>query len=198
MNYNTQPIPNISFTHKSVINTGFLWALSGIIFALIPSFTGNQSNSTLGFALAGAGFAVNICILVYAIKKYRDEESGGYMTFGNGFLFIFFASIYAGIILGVFSYIQVTFIDPGMMDEAINAQMAEMEKQGMTEEQMEMTQSMTGFMKWPIFIAAVALLGKIFAGILMGLIISAIFKKDPPYNNPQPRVYKDPNEETTI
>ena len=199
MNYIPQTTnANVSFTHKSVINTGVLWALTGVVIGLIPSVTGNQNSPMMGYALSGLAFIINIIILVVAIKKYRDDELGGYMTFGQGFLFIFFAAIYSGVILGLFTFIQMTFIDPGMMDEMMNAQMAEMEKQGMTEEQMEMANSMTGFMKSPIFIAVVTVFSKIIGGIIMGLIISAIFKKDPPYNTPVAPMYKNPNEETTI
>jgi len=198
MNYNINAPATVSFTHKSVINTGFLWALSGIVFALIPSMTGNASDVSMGYLLAGGALVVNILILIYSIKKFRDVDLGGYMTFGQGFLFIFFASIYCAVILGIFSYIQMTFIDPGMMDEAVNAQMAEMEKQGLTEEQIEAANSMTGFMKTPIFVAAITIFSKMIGGIIIGLILSAIFQKNPPYNSPSKPVYKDPNEETTI
>ena len=80
----------------------------------------------------------------------------------------------------------------------MNQQMAEMEKQGMTEEQMEMASQMTGIFKTPMAIAIISLLAQLFWGAILGLIFGAIMKKWPPPVQHSTQVYKDLNEETSI
>lgn len=96
------------------------------------------------------------------------------MTFGRGFQFVFFASIIVAIVTSIFVFIQMKYIDPSMMDEAMNQQMAEMEKQGMTEEQMEMASQMTGIFKTPMAIAIISLLAQLFWGAILGLILEQL------------------------
>lgn len=181
MSYDTNVQPKPSFTQRSIVNTGLLLALFSVIFALIPSVTNLYGNKVLSGVITLASYLITIGILVNAIKKYRDDELGGYMSFGNGFLFVFFACIISGIITSIFSYIQLTFIDPGMMQEALNEQMAQMEKQGLTEEQMEVASSVTNIFRSPAILSLFAFLGQLVAGAILGAILGAIFQKNPPF-----------------
>ena len=198
MNYNTYEMPPLSISHKSVLNTGFLLAMVGIVFALIPSITNTVQNKAIGIAINMVSLFITVVVFFVSLKKYRDEELGGYMSMGRGFRFIFYASIFIAIVTSIFVFIQMKFIDPGMMDEAMNMQMAEMEKQGMTEEQMEMASKVTGIFKTPMAIAMISLLGQLFWGAILGLIFGAIMKKWPPPVQHSTQVYKDLNEETSI
>ena len=198
MNYNTYEMPAFSISHKSVLNTGFLLAMVGIVFALAPSLANTVENKGLGIAINMISLFITVIIYFITLKKYRDEELGGYMTFGRGFQFVFFASIIVAIVTSIFVFIQMKYIDPSMMDEAMNQQMAEMEKQGMTEEQMEMASQMTGIFKTPMAIAIISLLAQLFWGAILGLIFGAIMKKCPPPVQHSTQVYKDLNEETSI
>jgi len=181
MSYDTNVQPKPSFTQRSIVNTGLLLALFSVIFALIPSVANLNGNKVLSIVIGLVSYLVTIGILVTAIRKYRDDESGGYMSFGNGFLFVFLACIISGIITSIFTYIQLTFIDPGMMQEALNQQMAEMEKQGLTEEQMEMASSFTSILRSPVVLSLFAFLGQLVFGAILGAILGAIFQKNPPF-----------------
>ncbi len=198
MNYNTYEMPPFSISHKSVLNTGFLLAMVGIIFALAPSLLNTAENKGLGIAINMLSLFITVVIFFITLKKYREEELGGYMTFGRGFQFVFFASIIVAIVTSIFVFIQMKYIDPSMMDAAMNQQMADMEKQGMTEEQMEVATKVTGFFKTPMAIGLITLVGQLFWGALIGVIYGAIMKKWPPPAQFTAPVYKDPNEEISI
>ncbi len=180
MSYNTYEMPPLPITHKSILNTGFLLALVGIIFALIPTLADLSENTGVTMAISFASIAIAVIIFYINLKKYRDTELGGYMTLGRGFRYVFFTSIFIAIVMGIFMVIQMKFIDPGMMDAAMNTQMAEMEKQGMTEEQMEMASNISGYFTSPLAIGFITFFGQLFWGAIIGLILGAILKKWPP------------------
>lgn len=198
MSYNTHVMPPLPITHKSVINTGFLLALVGIVFALIPTVIDMTENTSISMMISFLSMAIAVIMFYASLKKYRDTELGGYMTLGRGFMFIFFASIYVAIIVGIFMIVQMKFIDPGMMDEVMNTQMAEMEKQGMTEEQMEMASKVSGYFTSPWAIGFMTFLGQLFWGAIIGLILGAILKKWPPPVQVNPTPHPMVDDEPTI
>lgn len=198
MSYSTYVMPPLPITHKSVMNTGFLLALVGIIFALIPAVTDIGESSSINMILSFISMAIAVVIFYVSLKKYRDTELGGYMSLGRGFQFVFFTSIYIGLLVGIFMIIQMKFIDPGMMDEVMNTQMAEMEKQGMTEEQMEMASKFSGYFTSPFAIGLMTFFGQLFWGAIIGLILGAILKNWPPPARLEPTPPPAGNEETTI
>lgn len=180
MSYKTELDPRPSFTQKSILNTAMLLALVSIITALIPSIMNVQGNAKASAIISLASYAITIYILIYALKKYRDEESGGYMSFSNGFLFVLYISIIVGIVMAIFSFIQLKYIDPHMLDEAFNKQMAEMEKNGMTDEQIEMANSFTAAFRSPAVISITAFLGQLVFGAILGAILGGIFQRNRP------------------
>ncbi|HQP78003.1 MAG TPA: DUF4199 domain-containing protein [Saprospiraceae bacterium] len=180
MSNNVEMEQKPSFTQKSVLNTAMLLALVSIITALIPSVLDLQGDTKTGVFITLVSYLITIFILVNALKKYRNEESGGYMSFSNGFLFVLYTSIIVGIIMAIFTFIQLTFIDADMLDEAFNKQMAEMEKNGMSEEQIEMANSITAVFRSPAVLSTAAFLGQLVFGAIIGAILGAIFQKNRP------------------
>jgi len=183
MRYQVEVEQRPSITQKSVLNNAFLIALISIIVALIPSITGmSPQNMTLTF-IQLASYIISIIILVQAIKKYRDEELGGYMKFINGFLYILLIYVIVSLISSIFIYIQMKFIDPGLLDAEMNKQMAELEKKGMSEEEMDFARSIFEKIRTPFVIAMIGFFSNLIAGAVLGLILGGIFQRNRPENN---------------
>ena len=117
-----------------------------------------------------------IAFLFLTQKEYRDTLSS-FMTFGEGFLAGLYYSIFSGILLAVFIYIYLTFINPHMMEQTIAAQHDVLIAKGLTEEQVETTAGITR--KFGSIIATMGvLIGTPIAGAIIALIGAAIFKKE--------------------
>lgn len=178
INSNVQP--PLPFTHKRVLNTSFLIALVSIIFSLLPTLLGVKQGGPVNYALSFASFVIMFLVLLNSMKQYREEELGSYMSFGRAFRFSFFVFIIASFIGSIFFFIQIQFITPGMLDEMMNTQIAEMEKRGMSEEEIEMGMKMTGMMSSPAILALFAFFGSLIWGVIISLIVGATTKRWPP------------------
>ncbi len=97
--------------HPSVKN-GVLGAMINIIITLLLAFI---SARTLLSGSFWTGFIVFIYFM-YLTGKESRELYGGYISFGEIFKYMFFASVIFATISVIFSYVQFNFIDPGLVD----------------------------------------------------------------------------------
>ena len=97
---------------KSVMNSGAITGALVIVFQLILYMTGQTASQSLGYI--GILF-VAFCIFFFT-KKYRNEELGGFITYGQSVGYGILIGVFAGILLGFFIYIEMKYIDPSIMD----------------------------------------------------------------------------------
>jgi hypothetical protein len=131
-----------------------------------------------------ASYAIIITMLVILLKKYRTE-TGGFISFGNAFLYCLVAFITSTIITTAFTYIFINYFDPQYMQHMMQAQRDYMENYlsgKVSEEQLSKTldqidaqaanaNSLLSTLKNMSF-------GVIF-GAIASLIIGASMKKNP-------------------
>jgi hypothetical protein len=79
-----------------------------------------------------------------------------------------------------FTYVFVTWIAPEFIDKIMEMQSMSMYEQGMSDEEIEMAQSMSANFMTPNAMVGWALIGNIFVGVILNLIASAILKKNSP------------------
>lgn len=77
---------------------------------------GTTALSTLGFLIS---ILIVVALYVFA-KKYRDEENEGFMTYGEGFSYIFRTYFYGGIIGSLVILLYTGLIDPEYLSGMIN------------------------------------------------------------------------------
>ena len=117
-----------------------------------------------------------IAFLFLAQKEYRDLISG-FMTFGEGFLAGLYYSIFSGVMLAIFMYIYLTFINPHMMEQTMAAQHDALVAKGLSEDQIATTTNITT--KYGAIIATIGtLIGTPIMGAIIALIGAAIFKRE--------------------
>jgi hypothetical protein len=108
---------------KTAVNTGFYIGVAAILWFLLQYVLGIMPVGMLKPILLGiAGFAISIVILIIMLKNFR-KSSGGFITFGNAFLFSLIALVVGSLISGVFSYVFVRFFDPDYVRTILEAQM---------------------------------------------------------------------------
>ncbi|MEM1220901.1 MAG: DUF4199 domain-containing protein [Bacteroidota bacterium] len=134
-----------------------------------------QKGTTIVTVLSIAFYAGAIYM---ATQNHRDQNLGGFMTYGQAFGTGFQVALVMALISGVYLLLQVMLIDPEMIDKMKIVQEGILEEQGMSADQIA-SANLDFFMSpGPLFIFGV--LGNLVFGVLISLITSAILQKRHP------------------
>ena len=154
----------------------FKWAVIYLVTSIVITFAYQYLNIDPASPAKYLSYIPFIAFLFLAQKEYRDKLAG-FITFGEGFLAGLFYSIFSGVLLAVFMYIYLTFINPHMMEQTIAAQHDALVAKGLSEDQIETTSNITR--KYGSVIATFAtLIGTPIIGAIIALVGAAIFKKE--------------------
>ena len=174
-------IEESSASYQSVVlKYGGIAALIGIVLGLVMYMADmmDPANSTISSIIQ---MVVYVGAIVLAIKEHRENDLGGYISFGRAFTVGILTTLVLAIINAVWTYIFMAFIAPDMMDMMMDAQMQGMADSGMDEDAIEQAMEMSkGFMS-PGMIAVMSIFGSLFMGAIISLIVAAIMKKNSPY-----------------
>jgi len=144
--------------------------LIGIVLGLATYLAGMQG--TIPTILNIVSTLVTIGIIVYAIRTHRDDDLGGYISYGRCLGVGVLTGLVMGVIGAIWTLILFNFIDPGIMDMIMQPQIEAMEESGMSDEDIENAMSMMGVFQSPVFMAGMALV----YSILIGLVVSLFFR----------------------
>lgn len=125
------------------------------------------------------GLAVTVVILVLAAKEFKSLNNG-FMTFGEGLGMSMLIIMVSGLISNAFNQLYVNVIDTSIKGKMIDMQEEMYVKQGLSEEQISMAMEQLERFNNPSMQFLFSMLGTLFFGFLLSLIISAIMKKDRP------------------
>jgi hypothetical protein len=173
---------NASRTHA--LTYGLYGALVLIVIGLIGQLTGlvdpSQPNGGSGSMIINIlNAVVTAGALVMAVKKHRDEDLEGYIAFGKAFGLGMLTVVVIAVISAVWTFVYISFIDPEMIDVMKEAARGQMESQGMSGEQLEQAMAMNAKFMNPAMITVFALLGSMFFGLIISLVVAAVMKKQP-------------------
>lgn len=167
----------VSYQSISLRN-GAIAGLILIIIGLIGNLTGisdpTQPNSATNWIMNIVNWGIMIAFMVMAVKKHRDEDLGGFITFGRAFGVGFLVTLVLSVITAVWVYVYFGFVDPDMATTIMENSLAQ---QGIEDD------AMIDQMKFwfsPGAMAIYGLLGSLFFGAILSLIIAAVMKKNAP------------------
>jgi hypothetical protein len=159
---------------KANLNNGLILGLIGVVFTLILYFLDLLLNKTLSYIL----FPINLVVLYFMLKSYRDNFLNGNMTYGQSVGAGVIIFLYSTIISVIFSYILYKYIDPGLIGKILAASEESLAKRGMTQEQIDTGMAMTKKLMTPGFMVITGLLAGMFFGTIISLIMSIFTKKE--------------------
>lgn len=127
------------------------------------------------------GYVIIIGGIILAIRNYRDKLNNGFISFGNAFLTGFIVSILLAVISVFFSWVLMTYIDPGLGERILSMTEQTLIEKGlsdeMIEQQLQMQRSMmTGPMKFLGYI--IGFVTTIAISTIISLICAAILKRN--------------------
>jgi len=182
----TLPVQNAT---KVATKWALIYTLTAIVITYACQFLNVDPTSPIKYST----YVPFIAFLFLAQKEYRDQI-GGYISFGDGFSAGFRYSVFAGLLLAVFSYLYLTILSPEVWAKVLETTRAQLETKNMDSSQIDKAMEIT--QKWgPLIGAFGAAIAYAIFGAIISLIGAAIFKKErSPYDIAQDAI--DPTETT--
>ena len=154
---------------------GGISGVVGILVFLILAMTGLIYKSSASW-ISAVPFIV---ILVLAHKEFKNEGDG-YMNYSKGLGIGVFISAVSAVISTIFTYIYIKFVDTEYYENMNAALLEQWEEQGMTDQQIEAAMDFTSNMQNPELGILFGILGGVFFGFIISLIVTAFTKKASP------------------
>lgn len=163
----------------TAVKQGLIIGVIIIILSLVSNLAGLSTNVMASLVLTFLMVVLYAAAAFMAVKSHRDHDLGGTITFGRAFITGLVAALVAGLMTSVFSIVYVQFIDPGSVQDAIDASMEMMEKFGLDEDQIDAArESALESATNPLMILINGTGLAFFFGAIGSLISAAVLKQD--------------------
>lgn len=165
---------------KFVLNYGVLLGILSIILGVVMYVT--NAYLAPSFIYSVIGFLILVVVIAMAIKAYK-AENGGYLGLGEALKVGIGVAVIGGIISAIWSFVLMNYIEPDFMSQMMEMQREQMVEANpnMTESQMEAALEMGAKFSSPWLVMAVSLIGNLFFGLIISLVVGLIMKKENPY-----------------
>lgn len=155
-----------------LIVVGLIIHMAGLV-----DYTGQSSSGSWISNIATWG--VMVAAIVMAVRQHRDQELGGFITFGRSFYTGFIVSLLIGLISAIWGYVFFAFVEPGLIDTMMEVSREQMiDQQGMSESDADQAMSYMTWMMNPAALSMFAAVGSLVAGMIFSLIIGAVMKRE--------------------
>jgi hypothetical protein len=158
----------------NALNWGVIIGLISIVYSVILYMLNQTFNQALGYA----GIIIIIAGLALAMKSYRDNVLDGVLPFGKAFGFGILIIIVAGLLGAIFTYLLYAVIDSGLSEKMMEFTTEKMLKRGVPEAQLDVVLERAQKFQKPFPMAISGFIASCLGGVVLSLIIAAIFKKE--------------------
>jgi hypothetical protein len=163
---------------KSTMTYGLITGVALILYTLLLYSTNNLLREN--FLLSLMNYLILIGGIVAGTRSYRDRALQGYITYSKALGYGVVMSIFTGIVLGIFTYLLYTMIDPGLMEKSMAMIQEEMLKQGIEPGRVESISKMQRQIRSPFMMLIGSVLTYAFLGLIFSLVTSAFLQKNKP------------------
>jgi cytochrome c biogenesis protein CcdA len=157
-----------------MVNNGIILGVASVLFLLVMYATGNHLAPHWSASVVNA--IIFIGIIVYGIKQYKAANND-FLSWGQGVKVGVGVAIVGGLIVVIYNYLFMNFIEPEFMSQMMEVQNQAFLDQGLTEEQIEAANAMTSTFSSPGILAAVGIISYAIGGFIISAIAAAIMKK---------------------
>ncbi len=159
---------------KANLTNGLILALAGIAFSLLLYFFDLTLNKTVAYI----NVPIQLLILYFLLKSFRDNYMHGQITFGQSVGAGAVIFVYYSIIMAVFTYLLYAVIDPGLIKKSMAMSEELMEKRGMPQSAIDAGMAFTAKVMKPAIMAVFSIFGTMFFGVIYTLLVSIFVKKE--------------------
>lgn len=115
--------------------------------------------------------------IVYGTITYRDNQGNGFISYGKSLGFGVLISLFAGIVLGIYTFLFFQYFDPSQLEQIWKMAEDRMLDQGLTDEQIEQAMGFSKMFMTPIAISISGIFSMVLWGTIFSLISSIFIKK---------------------
>lgn len=115
--------------------------------------------------------------IVYGTITYRDKQGNGFISYGRSLGFGVLISLFAGIVLGIYTFLFFQYFDPSQLEQIWKMAEDRMLDQGLTDEQIVQAMGFSKMFMTPIAISISGIFSMVFWGTVFSLISSIFIKK---------------------
>jgi hypothetical protein len=159
---------------KTNLTNGLILGLVGVVYSLIVYFLDLTFNSYQGYA----GMVIQLAVLYFLLKSYRDNFRHGQITYGQSVGAGVIIYVYYSIIMAVFIYILYSVIDPGLVKKSLAFAEEAMIKKGVPQAAMDTAMNIQAKFIKPAIMAPLSIFGTMIAGTIISLIVSIFIKSE--------------------
>jgi len=159
---------------KANLNNGLILGLVGVVYSLLIYFLDLSFNKVQGPVF----IVIQLGLLYYLLKSYRDNFLHGQITYGQSVGAGVIIFLYYAIIMAVFTYILYAVIDTGLIAKQLAFTEEQMVNKGVPQAGIDAGMALQEKIVKPGILAPLSILGSMFGGTIMSLIISIFIRKE--------------------
>ena len=155
---------------------GLLTGLVLIVFTLILFLVGVGDKSPVHFI----SLVIYIGMIYWGITNIRERQLEGVMSYGKAFGTGFWISLFAAILVGIFTFFYLKYIDTGALTRAMTAAEDKIlaANPNISDADLDKALSMAKTFSTPIFSAIGQFIGDLIIGTVFSLIIAIFAKRE--------------------
>jgi hypothetical protein len=156
------------------LTNGLILGLVGVVYSLIFYFLDLTLNKTQGYVF----MLVQIAVLYFLLKSYRDNIMHGQITYGESVGTGVIICLYYAIIMAAFGYLLYAVIDPGLISKQLAMTEEAMAKKNIPDEAIKKGMEITAKFMKPGIMAITGIIFNMIWGTILSLIVSIFIKKE--------------------
>lgn len=163
-------------TFMAAFTPAILIAVILIVFSLLMYLLDFEYDSSVNY-ISYVFLAVG---LWWAITSYRNKQEGGFISYGKAFSMGFFVGLIASVLVSVYFYIYVQYINPGLIEEILLNAEDEMltANPDMSDEQIDQALGMVEMFTSPLMMTVMGFIMNLIASTVLSLIIAIFAKRE--------------------
>ena len=162
-------------TARAALKFGVLGGVVIMVYTSIVNVSGLSQNTFVPIL----SFVFMIVVIVLAMKDFR-EQNKNFMSYGEGLGLGTLLSAVMGFLVSMFNMVYTRFIDPSILTQGMDKVRQNMEAQGKDDAQIDQAMELSQKFMSPGILFFMVVIGYIFMGFLISLVVSAIFRKEKP------------------
>lgn len=159
---------------KTNLTNGLILGLVGIVYSLVIYFL----NLTFNKAQSLVFVVIQIALLYFLLKSYRDNNLHGQITYGQSVGAGVIICLYYAVIMAVFTYILYAVIDTGLTGKSLAFAEEAMVKKGVPQTAIDTGMAIQAKIMKPAIIAPLTIFGNMLWGVIVSLLVSIFIKKE--------------------
>jgi hypothetical protein len=159
---------------KANLTNGLILGLVGVVYSLLMYFLNLSLNKSQSYVF----MIVQIVVLYFMLKSYRDNFMHGQITFGQSVSAGVIINIYYAVIMAIFTYILYTVIDTGLIAKQLAMAEDGMVKKGLPQATIDAGMAFTKKIMKPGIMAFTSTIFIVIWGVVISLLVSIFVKKE--------------------